>query len=140
MIPTKQRWNNGHLEVLIDGTWKHYTTLEHPWFVPDYKDGGSKGYATMQNLLKRNVPLIPCDAKDESGPTDTQKILDSFEPTMEPMFSLDLSLEKQVSLRQFHIEIEACQDIQELKKVCGDLVELLYYRTSVYEGLMKSVF
>ena len=70
MIPTKQRWNNGYLEVLIHGNWVHYTALSHPWFVPDYKDGGSKGYATMQNLLKRNVPLVPCDAKDESGPAD----------------------------------------------------------------------
>lgn len=48
-----------HLRFNATDKWKPYTTFPNV-SVPDYKDvGGSKGFATMQHLLKQGWTIVP---------------------------------------------------------------------------------
>lgn len=65
MEPKLMRWYINEdrsvvrLEFLEGGSWKPYK--HHPLSVPDYRDGGSPGYATMQKLLSLGYVFVSVD-------------------------------------------------------------------------------
>jgi hypothetical protein len=47
-----------YISKTVDGPWEHYS--KHPLKVADYNiPNGSKGYATMQRLLKNGWVMLP---------------------------------------------------------------------------------
>ena len=60
-----------HLQAAPNEPWRPYTAFSQ-FAVPDYKiEGGSKGYATYQKLLKAGWTIVPSARANEFSTPET---------------------------------------------------------------------